>query len=164
MTPRYLIIILAAVSCLLIGVSMTEFAPRILYNPSPSAPMGFYVIRHKREFKIGDYVLIELPQSVRELALERRYVGPDIPLLKRIFALSGDHICIRHEVIYVNDQAVADVKNHDLSGRIMPVWNGCRRLKTGEVFLLSLHSDYSFDSRYFGPISRKKIIGVAVYF
>ena len=34
-------------------------------------------------------------------------------------------------------------------------------LRRTSFFLLSLHSFYSFDSRYFGPIKQDKVIGIA---
>ncbi|MBL4801576.1 MAG: S26 family signal peptidase, partial [Emcibacter sp.] len=139
------ILMAIAGSCILLAsVLMTEYRPRIIYNPSQSAPVGFYIIEQKSIPGVGDYILIGLPNAVKEMAIERRYVGPNIPLLKKIFATSGDHICSKDGQVYVNDQPVIKIKTHDPSGRILPIWNGCGVLKQGEYFLLNLHSDYSF--------------------
>ena len=48
----------------------------------------------------------------------------------------------------------------DQLARPMPVWQGCRTLRTEEVFLLADHS-LSFDSRYFGPLQTQHIVGRA---
>ena len=161
---KCILMVIAGSGILLASVSLTEYPPSIIYNPSQSAPIGFYLIEQKVTPDVGDYILIELPNAVKEMAIERRYVGPNIPLLKKVFATSGDHICSRNSQIYVNDQPVIKVKNHDPTGRKIPTWNGCRTLKKGEYFLLNLYSDHSFDSRYFGPVMQDQIIGAASYF
>ncbi len=41
-------------------------------------------------------------------------------------------------------------------------WSGCRRLAAHELFLIAPASAASFDSRYFGPVTRAQVIGRAV--
>lgn len=43
----------------------------------------------------------------------------------------------------------------------MPVWQGCRRIAPGTVFLMNLTVRDSLDGRYFGPIAARTIIGRA---
>ena len=50
----------------------------------------------------------------------------------------------------------------DRLGRELPVWSGCRRLGAYELFLPADASPESFDSRYFGAVTRADVIGVAV--
>ncbi len=161
--PLKILAIIGFMAGLLTLVMVTKFAPKIIYNPSPSAPIGFYSISQKFNPKVGDYILLELPGTVKSLALDRHYVGQNIPLLKQVFASSGDHVCVKNGVVYVNHETVSEVKSHDPSGREMPVWHGCEILKGGTYFLLNTHSPYSFDSRYFGPIEQEQIIGVALF-
>jgi len=49
----------------------------------------------------------------------------------------------------------------DRMGRPLPSWQQCRRLESGELFLLSVTNPASFDSRYFGPIPASAVLGVA---
>ena len=49
----------------------------------------------------------------------------------------------------------------DRWGRPLPSWQQCRRLRSGELFLLSVTNPASFDSRYFGPVRATAVIGVA---
>ncbi len=49
----------------------------------------------------------------------------------------------------------------DRWGRPLPSWPQCRRLRPGELFLLSVTNPASFASRYFGPVSAADVIGVA---
>jgi hypothetical protein len=60
----------------------------------------------------------------------------------------------------INGQVLAEVFDKDREGRPLPSWEGCIRLVDGEFFLLQPHP-YSFDSRYFGPVMRCDILGVA---
>ncbi len=159
---RVKILVIGSVSIgLLTLVMATKFIPKVIYNPSPSAPEGFYFIDKRAVPEVGDYVLLTLPKSVTMMALKRQYVGRGTPLLKQVIAQFGGHVCIKYDVVYVNYEAVTKVKSYDPSGRKMPVWEGCRTLEKGELFLLNLYSIYSFDSRYFGPVTQNKIIGIA---
>ena len=44
----------------------------------------------------------------------------------------------------------------------LPRWQGCRRLGADELFLIATDSAASFDSRYFGPVTRDRVIGRAL--
>jgi type IV secretory pathway protease TraF len=46
-------------------------------------------------------------------------------------------------------------------GRPLHAWSACRRLRPGELFLLSTTNPASFDSRYFGPVRADAVLGVA---
>ena len=50
----------------------------------------------------------------------------------------------------------------DRLGRDLPVWQGCRRIADGEVFLMNWTVRDSLDGRYFGPLPASSIIGRAV--
>jgi type IV secretory pathway protease TraF len=63
--------------------------------------------------------------------------------------------------ISVDDIAIGTALAHDRQGRPLPVWQGCRAIAQGEVFLMNWDEPASFDSRYFGPIPLRTIIGRA---
>jgi hypothetical protein len=44
----------------------------------------------------------------------------------------------------------------------LPVWQGCRRVQAGDIFLMNPDVPNSFDGRYFGPISVRSILGCAI--
>ena len=50
---------------------------------------------------------------------------------------------------------------HDSRGRALPVWQGCRVIADGAVFLMNWQSADSFDGRYFGVLPTSAIIGTA---
>jgi type IV secretory pathway protease TraF len=49
----------------------------------------------------------------------------------------------------------------DRRGRALPVWQGCRAISQGEIFLMNWDEHASLDDRYFGPIPFSAIIGRA---
>ena len=50
----------------------------------------------------------------------------------------------------------------DRRGRALPVWQGCRTIAGGEVFLMNWDEPALLDGRYFGPIPTNAIVGHAV--
>jgi type IV secretory pathway protease TraF len=50
----------------------------------------------------------------------------------------------------------------DRRGRELPVWQGCRTLGAGEIFLMNWDVQDSLDGRYFGPILKSSVIGRAL--
>lgn len=149
-----------AFGALLVGVSAADITPtKMIWNASDSLPVGLYWVRNGSA-KRGDLVLVGLPQSARAFAADRRILPDDTPALKRVAALKGDRVCRFGQVVSVNGKQIARAHWSDGLGRRMPVWNGCRVLKDGDVFLLAGHPK-SFDGRYFGVTNTSQIIGVA---
>ena len=134
-------------------------APRIYYNATPSAPVGWYWLEHRR-VAVGDYALIAPPASMRPLIDERRYAPFGAPLLKRIAASKGDQVCRHGAAIAINGERVAEALDVDSEGRPLPSWRGCVTLAEGQIFVLNAPKR-SFDGRYFGPSLRTAVLGAA---
>jgi len=143
----------------LASASVISLPIKLIYNASESAPIGFYWIDQQLILR-GDYVYVQVPKRVRDLVIERGYLPPDVPLLKRVVGLKGDRICRRFYEISIDGSVVATANKHDGQGREMPDWHGCHILTEQTVFLLQDHPQ-SFDGRYFGPVDRRLIIGRA---
>lgn len=84
-----------------------------------------------------------------------------MPLLKPILALGGQTICRAGSSITVDGRDVGAAQEHDHGGRLLPVWQGCRVISDGEVFLMNPNEPASLDGRYFGPIPVSTIVGRA---
>ena len=156
-----LYVITAAVSLLGLAV-LVPWPTWLLYNPSESAPRGWYLQRPAHEPKPGSLVFARLPPNAASLADQRGYLPRHLPILKRIGATEGQAVCVRNGLVRINGRAVAATRSRDGHGRPLPAWRGCRPLAHGEVFLLATHSPASFDSRHFGPVQREAILGEAV--
>jgi conjugative transfer signal peptidase TraF len=134
--------------------------PRLVWNVSPSAPVGLYWVSSAAGAGPGDMVIAWLPQAWRPLAAARHYVPSNVPLVKRVAAGPGDRICALGGQVYVNGRWAAWRLPVDARGRSMPGWEGCRILADRALFLLMDRRD-SFDGRYFGPTDRSDIVGRA---
>lgn len=143
--------------------------PRLVYNPSDSVKVGWYRIdplRYQpaslpRPLDVGSIVLTRLPADAATLAAQRGYLPARVLLLKRVGAVAPQEVCIAGGIVRIDGVPSAAVLPADRLGRPLPSWQQCRRLRSGELFLLSVVNPASFDSRYFGPVSASAVIGVA---
>jgi conjugative transfer signal peptidase TraF len=154
------LIVGASSTLLLLWKLLFDPAPLLLWNASKSIPLGFYRIE-KRAPDRGEIAVLRLPDQVGSIANERRYLPRSAWFLKPVAASRGAVVCRFGPHVFVEGKVVARAKIHDRNGRLLPIWKGCQTLKTDEVFLLAKPKE-SFDSRYFGPIDRSRIIGTAI--
>ena len=88
-------------------------------------------------------------------------LNPQITFLKRVVAVGGDTVEIRRDVLYVNGAAVAEPyvehRVHERTHRTesMPL----RQIPAGELFVLGDNRDDSADSRYWGTVPLRDIVG-----
>jgi conjugative transfer signal peptidase TraF len=134
--------------------------PLLIWNASPSVPVGLYRVTPDPP-RVGDLVVLRLPPDMAALAASRRYLPRSVYLLKPVAAVAGDLVCRFGAQLFVRGRYAADAAFADHDGNPMPVWQGCRTLRAGEVFVLADHPS-SFDSRYFGPLDSTAIVGSAV--
>jgi conjugative transfer signal peptidase TraF len=132
----------------------------LAYNPTPSAPRGFYRLTDPKRLVTGDLVVSRLPADVAALADLRRYIPSQVPVLKRIAATAGDVVCRRGAVVFIDGAQAGLALLRDHAGRPLPTWSGCQILAASQVFLLN-PARLSFDGRYFGPTSRALILSKA---
>jgi conjugative transfer signal peptidase TraF len=151
---RILVVGMLFLAAAAIAIPISDHLPWLLYNASGSAPIGFYRIEN-RSPEQGETAVFRPSLTLENLLSTHRLLPPGVPLLKRVVARGGDRICRTD-----NGKAAAETLDHDAEGRSLPAWNGCFTLFPGQFFLLQPHP-YSFDSRYFGPVSECQIIGVA---
>jgi len=149
--------------------SFVQPLPRLIYNPSDSVAVGWYRVDLQghgtgslpRRLEVGSIVLTTLPPDAAALAAQRGYLPARVPLLKRVGAVAPQEVCIAGGIVRIDGVPSAAVLPADRWGRPLPSWQQCRRLESGELFLLSVTNPASFDSRYFGPVHASAVIGVA---
>ncbi|MCK1641241.1 S26 family signal peptidase [Bradyrhizobium sp. 157] len=143
-------------------MSSAPSVPLLIYNASGSAPLGFYYLEQRSPVR-GELAVFKPPPAIELLIIAHRILPVPVPLLKRVEASGGDEVCRAKEPIgtmSINGKVVAEVLEKDWEGLPLPSWEGCMRLVEGEFFLLQPHP-HSFDSRYFGPVLRCDVLGVA---
>ncbi|RUU01118.1 S26 family signal peptidase [Mesorhizobium sp. USDA-HM6] len=149
----------ASVGLALIGFSaFASPTPLLVWNASASAPIGLYGLGLGAA-RTGDFLAVRLPKMVAALADQRGYLPSGVPLVKRIAAVPGAHVCAFNDAIIIDGKIAARRVPTDAQGRTLPWWNECRVLGRHEVFLLNGEAPGSFDSRYFGPVPAANIIG-----
>jgi len=160
---RSQITVLAAISAAMVAtlIAIAFRLPLIVYNASGSAPLGFYYLENRLPVR-GETALVMPPPLIELLISSRGILPANVPLVKQIGAIGGDEVCRAKEptgTIAINGKVQAEVFEQDREGRPLPSWEGCIHLVDGEFFLLQPHP-HSFDSRYFGPVTRCDILGV----
>ena len=123
--------------------------------------VGLYAMRPAIALHTGELVAILPPMPLARYLAGRGYLPNGVALLKHILALPGQTVCRIGRVVRIDRVAAAKALDHDRLGRSLPVWQGCRTLRAGEVFLLNPTVRGSFDGRYFGPLPAVSIIGRA---
>lgn len=166
----------SAATVALAALTWSSFAkplPRLVYNSSDSVPVGWYrvdpMLQHPASdttpkpapLQVGSIVLVRLPADVAALAAQRGYLPKQVPLLKRVGAVAPQRVCNIGPTLRIDGHTVATTLRADRLGRPLHGWPQCRRLRAGEIYLLSVTNPASFDSRYFGPVHSVDVIGTA---
>jgi conjugative transfer signal peptidase TraF len=134
--------------------------PLFIWNVSNSVPIGWYLVS-KRQPNFEEIAVIQPPEWIEIYASARGYLPLQTPLLKPVRAIKNSIVCRFGRYVFIDGKLVAKAKYLDTNHRMLPVWKGCRTLKSDDIFVLGQHRD-SFDSRYFGPINRTQVLGTAI--
>ena len=141
------------------AASLAVAAPLILVNTTPSEPLGLYA-RTDLAPRPGLLVAFRAPAAAFPYADARLTYLHRVPLLKTVAAGPGDRVCATSDMLLINGQPRGVIAERDGEGRALPHWRGCRVLAEGELFALATRVPNSFDSRYFGPVPMRSVIGV----
>ncbi len=146
---------------LLILLLMDMLAVAILFhiriNLSHSMPIGLYQKINKAP-ELGDTVAVCLSEPVAREGLDQGYLLPGycpskmLPVLKMLIAVPGDTVVVTEKFMLVNDQkydAPQQLGVNHFDGVPNSYWS-----------YGSNAAERSWDSRYFGGVDRKSIIGV----
>lgn len=107
-------------------------------------------------YKRGDIVVFNPPAS---------WVQANTPFIKRVIGVGGDKVEVRDDGrVYVNGVALSEPYLFQADGRAQPTvisdqsqW----QVPDGELFVMGDHRESSADSRAFGPIEVKDVVGRA---
>lgn len=154
MATYFSLIAIAIASCVSLPV-------KLLWNASASVPIGLYDLAPAYHLEVGDLVAVMPDKPLADFMVERGYIGRDVPLLKHIAALPGQEVCRSGNAVAVDAVPFGDALNRDRRGRPLPVWQGCRRIADGDIFLMNPSVPDSLDGRYFGPLPARDLIGKA---
>ncbi len=161
-------ILLGALALGAIGLAHLPFRPII--NITPSEPYGLYdVTLFNRaappNLHLGEMVLF---QYIAPSWAIGRYDPEGAQFLKKVGAVPGEYLFTRKLQQWVcptdtfgkGCQVLGQMMVKDPKGRPMhwPVWNGYR-IPAGRYYMQSTLVTISYDSRYYGLVSKYQLIG-----
>lgn len=156
---HYLLAAIAAAAALAtLAIPVSRYA---VWNITASIPTGLYAVRGKASLHVGERVAILPPPDISRLLAERGYLPVGMPLIKRIAAVSGQCVCRFAHGVIIDGEFAGVARTFDRHGRKLPAWFGCRKLRSGELFVMNTAAPDSFDGRYFGVLRTADVIGRA---
>jgi conjugative transfer signal peptidase TraF len=162
MTRRRTLLVTALAVIGIAATSALDVPTKLIWNATASAPIGFYTVEPADRIEVPELVAVMPPEPLAGFMIERGYVGRGVPLLKRVLGLPGQQVCRVGRTITVDGIEMGEALEHDSNGRDLPVWQGCRVVRNGELFLMNWDVPDSLDGRYFGPIPARSVIGRAL--
>lgn len=131
-------------------------------NITPSEPVGFYR-RIDGKPERDALVLLKQPQNRRASVL-RPYLPINLPLIKRVAAITSDIVKIDRSGVRINGVYWPDSAplSHDRGGRMLTAYPfGTYRVASSELWVMS-NNPRGLDSRYFGPVHVGSVISPLV--
>jgi len=162
MNARCVTIFTTTVAIVLLLSTIGGASPRYIWNASNSVPVGLYHVQPVTTLTVTELVAVQPPDLLAVFLDLNGYLPIGIPMLKRVLALPGQTVCRNGLTIVVDGVDVGQAQERDGRGRPLPVWNGCRLIADGDVFVMNWQSTDSLDGRYFGPLPVSAVIGRAV--
>jgi conjugative transfer signal peptidase TraF len=158
-----LAIVLTACGAAVLTLSTVECAsPIYIWNASESVPIGLYRLRPAERLTVTELVAVQPPEPLASFLDLNGYLPLGVPMLKRVLALPGQTVCRTGLTIAIDTIEMGQARERDGRGRPLPVWQGCRVVAAGDIFLMNWQSADSLDGRYFGPIPTSAVIGQAL--
>ncbi|WP_433933365.1 S26 family signal peptidase [Brevundimonas diminuta] len=136
--------------------------PLLIWNASASAPIGLYRLEPSTALSVGERVAYRPSPEWSRAFAARGYLPDGVPLLKPVAAIAPSVVCRCERQVFIDGRFVALALEKDRAGRLLPRWNGCITLGPDAVFLLAPDVPDALDSRYFGPVDRRNLLGRVV--
>ena len=141
---------------------LAHVEPVLIWNASASVPIGLYAVLPIGALAVADLVVARPPETLADWLNQRGYLPLGVPLIKRVAGLSGQKICRDGLDVSIDGIGMAQARERDHLGRLLPAWRGCLLLHPDQIFLLNSDEPASLDGRYFGAFPVKAVIGRAV--
>jgi conjugative transfer signal peptidase TraF len=151
----------AGAAALVLSTIAARPAKLYVWNASASVPVGFYRLQPTGDLSVTQLVAVQPPEPLATFLADNSYLPRGMPMLKRVLARPGQTVCRDGLAVTVDNIARGEARERDSRGRPLPVWQGCRVIAAGEVFLMNWQSADSLDGRYFGVLPMSAIIGRA---
>ncbi len=125
-------------------------------------PRGFYLVAPVKKITRYDIVEFVPPKAILDFARDLHWIPDSGLIIKYVFAIPGDDVCVRDGAIWINGKKIGKVYRFYAFEKLLPQTKICGKLRDDQYLLLSIKRERSFDGRYFGLISSRDILGRAV--
>ena len=138
-------------------------------NMTDSIPAGVYRMTGIKNLKNSFVIFCPEDKPAFQQARNRGYIDSGLChggygyLMKKVVAIKGDNISVTDEGVFVNHQLIPFSKPISTDGmnRPLPQWRPIDyQLKEDEILTMTSQSEWSFDSRYYGPVHTGQIKGM----
>ena len=136
--------------------------PWLVWNASASVPIGLYAVARITGVHAGDLVVVRPPEPACPVPCRRRLSAARRAVAETRGGVAGQTVCRIGRSVTVDAIEMGEARERDGRGRALPVWQGCRVIAKGDVFLMNPRSANSLDGRYFGPLPAASIVGRAI--
>ena len=167
LTSAIALLAVAAVLIEICALEMRRFGLVVTLTDS-SCPAGIYRLTRRAVVR-GDLVEACLPDPMAGYGIARGYLGSgdcpnhSEPVLKIVGAVVGDRVDLSRESIRVNGILLpqsATLSRDSRARAVETIARGSYQTAANQTWLFGLHDPRSWDSRYFGPVSMRSVLGV----
>lgn len=134
----------------------------LTYQVSPSMPMGWYYYKPIQHLQRDQWVSLKAPDFAERYLQQNHLVPHSGVLIKAIAAVPGDFVCQQDLQLTINHRVVATLLQQDRFHHAISQRAFCRYLSFNEYMVLGIRDPRSYDSRYFGPVNRDRLLSQAI--
>lgn len=100
----------------------------------------------------GDIIVFKFPEDESK------------DFIKRVIGLPGETLEVREKLVYINGRAIDEPYAIHTKYTMMPIRDnfGPFTIPEGQYFVMGDNREGSYDSRWWGPVKREKIVGKAL--
>lgn len=166
----------AIIIALLLALFIRTFVVQAFKIPSgsmlPTLQIGDHLLVNKFIYGIklpfSGQTLVPISQPDRgDVVVFRFPKDPSIDYIKRVIGVPGDKIEIKNKEIYLNDKKAKDSHSYFTNSQILPAGASPRDnlgsfvVPEGKIFVMGDNRDNSYDSRFWGFVDHKAVLGQA---
>ena len=135
----------------------------LTYQVTSSMPKGWYWVSPPRyPLHRGQIVVFKPPQGTSQFLRSHHWLPQKGIMMKYVIGIPGDWACNNGGQIKVNDQKLGRVWQHVPKKSInLPVYQFCGQIHKRHYLLMNPAATRSYDGRYFGPINKHAVKGIA---